>query len=375
MAWALLFQGAPTGRVGPKESIFMTRTAPLALSTLALALVWLLPAAPAHAGCGCDHPPPDWSVVMPPFGSPNKQIEIFAVDGAFTVGASYSVDFGRGFVATAQATLTDRLEVSVPLGAKPGPVALEVAGEGYQHQYPADAFTVLSNPRRIRNKEGVFTARSYKAAVTSDGTLLLPVDVSRVKDGMQFGFAFRDLPLAFGPENVVIYNADGVNLTLFTLDVNSTSKQWGDYYGWTVESDAGISGDYYEGMQEESDDISRASDLFTYWRHEFHTYAEAHAPGGSHEVGANGLHPDGTLHIDHSNLVIAIRGLERDPFHPGDPSRALPLEPGSVRVKIGWISILSEAPVDLSHVAGVIGDTDDDWAEELEEVLFEEHDD
>ncbi len=352
----------------------MPRTVSLAVATLLLAVVWLLPASPAVAGCGCDHPPPDWTVVMPPFGSPNKVVSIFADGGEFTVGASYAVDFGHGDVVSVAATMTDRLEVAVPRGAHVGPVALHVSGPGYDRVYPESAFTVLSNPRKIKKREGVFTARNKKLAVTTDGTILLPVDVSRVLDGMQFAFAFRDLPLAYDHDDVVIYNSDGVDLTLFELDVNSTQQQWGDYHGWTVEGDAGLDDQVYEGLSGDSDDISRASDLFTYWRHEFHTYDDAHAPGGSHEVGPNGYHPDGTLHIDHRQLVIGIRGLERDASQPHDMGLAQPLAPGSRRVKVGWISIKSDDPVDLSFVVPLMGDTDEDWAEELEEVLFEEDD-
>ncbi len=142
-----------------------------------------------------------------------------------------------------------------------------------------------------------------------------------------------------------------------------------------MESDGGLQSEVYESLGSESDDVFRASDMFTYWRHEFHTYSQAHAPGGSHEVDTNGYHPDATLHVDHHNLVIAIHGVERDAVHPLDPSLAQPLAPGKRYVKLGWLSIGSPGPIDLSFVAGMIGDTDDDWAEELEEVLFDDDDD
>ena len=38
--------------------------------------VWIA-ASPAWAGCGCDHPPPAWAQVMPPFGSPGKRTSTF----------------------------------------------------------------------------------------------------------------------------------------------------------------------------------------------------------------------------------------------------------------------------------------------------------
>ena len=340
----------------------------------ALLAATLLSAGAATAGCGCDHPPPDWTVVMPPFGSPNKHIAIYAVNGAFEVGGTYTVDFGAHEIDVV-AEATDRVEAVVPHGVERGPVELRVTGPGYDYTYPDSAFTALPHPRRIKNREGVFHKRGYRAAVGADGTLYLALNVKRAKDALQFAFSFRDLPLAYTADDVVIYNADGVDLTLFTLDVTDAHHQWGEYYGWTVETDAGLDADMYEGLAAESDAIATTSDLFTYWRHEFHTYAAAHAPGGSHQTNANGYHPDGTLHVDHYNLVIAIDGKVRDPSNPGDPSLATPLEPGMQRVDLGWLSIRSDAPIDLSGVAALIGSTDEDWAEELEEILFEEGDD
>ena len=37
---------------------------------------------------------------------------------------------------------------------------------------------------------------------------------------------------------------------------------------------------------------------------------------------------------------------------------------------VGWVSIWSDQPVDLGFITPFIGLTDEDWAEELEEVLF-----
>jgi hypothetical protein len=118
--------------------------------------------------------------------------------------------------------------------------------------------------------------------------------------------------------------------------------------------------------------MAHASDLFTYWRHEFRTYKKAHAKGGSHEVGPSGYHPDLTLHVDHDNLIIAIQGVVRDAKEPQDFDRALPPRPGILQVELGWISLQSEDPVDLSFVAPLITNADRRWVDELEEVLFVE---
>ena len=349
----------------------MERTRYLVLA-LALAVpLWLAPAAPAHAGCGCDHPLPAWTVVMPPFGAAGKQILVFAEGGSFTLGASYVVNFS-GRTRTVTATLADRLEVALPPNVPLGPVAIRVTGPGYDVTYPNSAFTALPNPRKIREREGIFQAKNYQAAIGSDGTLYLPLDLKNVLDAMQFMLALYDLPLDYSEEDVVIYNADGFDLTLFTLDVgNAVERQWGSYYGWSVEDDTGIHADFYRAKTKKPVDLANVSDLFTYWRHEFHTYAAAHAPGGAYAVDVNGFHADGTRHIDHSNLVIAISGKLRNPQAPLDLSLATPLEPGSRAVHIGWISKKSPNPIEPSEIATEMPGTQGPLAEALEEVVFQ----
>ena len=39
------------------------------------------------------------------------------------------------------------------------------------------------------------------------------------------------LPLDFTTDDLIIFNKDGFNLNLFTLDVDGYEKQWGDWYG------------------------------------------------------------------------------------------------------------------------------------------------
>ena len=348
----------------------MERTRYLILA-LALAMpLWLAPVAPAHAGCGCDHPLPDWTVVMPPFGSAGKRIAVFAEGESFTPGASYLVNFS-GRTRSVTATLTDRLEVAVPPSVPPGPVALRVTGQGYDVTYPNSAFTALSHPRKIKEREGIFHARHYQAAVGSDGTLYLPLNLKDVLDATQFMLALYNLPLDFAEEDVIIYNADGVDLTLFTLDVgNAVEKQWGSYYGWNVEDDTGIRADFYRAKTRKPVDLGNVSDLFTYWRHEFHSYSAAHASGGAYAVDVDGYHSDGTRHIDHSNLVIAINGRVRNPQAPLDLSLATPLAPGVREVHVGWISKKSTNPVEPPTIATEMPGTQGPLAEELEEVLF-----
>ena len=71
-------------------------------------------------------------------------------------------------------------------------------------------------------------------AVSAGGVLYLNLDLQDVQDPTQFGFLISDTPLRFGVDDVVFYNADGVDLTIFDLAVEDpTERQWGSYFGWS----------------------------------------------------------------------------------------------------------------------------------------------
>src|SRR5262245_58744511 len=90
------------------------RFAVLAISAVA----WLLGnAAPALAGCGCDHPPPAWAPVMPPFAPPGSKVRVWAKDVKFEVGKAYQVRFGALDLLSIKsftAVKADYLDVVVP---------------------------------------------------------------------------------------------------------------------------------------------------------------------------------------------------------------------------------------------------------------------
>ena len=326
------------------------RLAILSVPLLALAFGLFLPE-PASAGCGCDHPPPAWLALTPPFASPGTTVRVHADGFEFQVGSPYEVDFGGSGKTFAVARDLGALEVVVPPDAKPGPAAVKVKGPGdVDHAFDKSLFTVLAPAPSIPAGDGIWVIRDYKVSVATDGSLLVPLDVEQVLDGTQFAFQFGHLPLTFGQEDVAFFNADGVDLTLFTIDVaDLTERQWGSYYGWTVEQDTGITGEVYDNkvlapLQSFLSDFL-VSDLLTYWRHEFHSYRNAHAPGGSHEVGSDGFHvQQGTLHIDHDRLVLAISGLERGGF---DADSALDsLDPGTRQVNLYISTKVSDKPIE-----------------------------
>lgn len=348
------------------------RSHPLLLALAALALLSSTPDA-ARAGCGCDHPPPDWSLVMPPFGSVGREIQIFPTVGEFVPGAVYRVTFeqqspSRERDVTVVAQSASHLRAQVPNILSPGPVEIRVLGSGYNQTYGPELFTVLPKARIIPPGTGSYMARDFKAAVSADGVLYVPVSVAGVRDATQFAFGLRGLSLAFGQDDLSIYNADGVDLSLFTLQVSDpTQYRWGEYYGWEVEQDTGLYGVVYDEEVEEPEDLLGLSNVATYWRHEFHTYANAHAPGGSHEVDGSGLHPDGSAHVDHHRLVLAISGKERNRNQPADLDSATPLEGGRRTVDLAWISIESVGPIPPADMARFVEEDVDDLSPELEE--------
>lgn len=324
----------------------------LALSTAAL--LTLLAAPPlsptATAGCGCDHPPPAFAPIMPPFASGGTVVTLNASGFLFELGSTYEVDFGSGDPALVTANDVDEVSFAMPQAVLPGPIAVEVTGPGVDYQYGEASFTALPAAVPMPSGDGVAIVVGYQAAVSADGTLLLPFDVDHILEPTQFAFVLGSLRLDFTGEDVVFWNQDGVDLTLFTLDVaDPTQRQWGSYYGWDVNQDAGIAGPVYNRRRRGSMGLLAFSDLLTYWRHEFHAYKTAHEPGGTHEVNEHGYHEaDGTRHIDHGNLVLALSGLERTDFW--DPTVVEPLSPGSRVVELFVATMASQNPIEPGEI-------------------------
>jgi hypothetical protein len=267
--------------------------------------------APARAGCGCDHPLPAWAPVMPSFGYPGSTVRIDGNGSSFKVGTTYAVAFvnpsGRTVSVSVVARNTASIDVTVPTGLLTGPIAIKVTAKQFSKAYGKEFFTALPLPRRVPAGDAVLLVNDYMGAVSSDGTLLIPFDLTDVADPTQFALAVLGKALRFTPADVVFYNKNGFDLTLFTMQVDDpTQRQWGSYYGWDVKTDAGIVQTIYDTKVWGSVAQDAQSDLVTYWRHEFHGYRAAHAPGGSHEVNVSGFHADGTVHVDHDFLILAI---------------------------------------------------------------------
>ncbi len=189
---------------------------------------------------------------------------------------------------------------------------------------------------------GTFYYENVQVAVDTQGRILLPFDLSDLREPMQFFVMVDGLPLRFAEDDVDYYNKDEVNLKLFEMLVASPEDhQWGAFYGALVD---------------EAADAKTCSDVISYWRHEFYTYADAHRAGGSHEVGKDGLHPDGSTHIDHYNLVTAVRPLVCESADADDCER---LKGGSQRLTLKVYQLISPKPI-------AMGDLSDEYIAKLE---------
>ncbi len=371
----------------------------ITLSIVALALLFLASPA-AWAGCGCDHPTPCPTPVMPGFASPGDTVEL--TGGGFTLDlGGNEIEFKKGkskeYKAKKRlktkingdlmkdgdtkleekvnvgATDEEHLRVAVPRGSHNkekklvGPVDIKVKGgkdckeKDEEHLRVAvprgshnkekklvgpvdhkvkggkdckeklaeykDQLLFLSRPLTLEEDEGHYIFVDYPIAVDSSGVIYIPLDLSNIQDAMNFAVYIDNVPLDFGSNDVLMYNKDGFNLNLFTLDVDGYEKQWGAWYGAQALQNA-------DPMK---------SDIVTYWRHDFYEYHAAHEPGGSHYAHTRNedghlVHADGTIHVDHDRLVVAVSGILRDVKQPENVDKMKLLEGG--RIKNAEIHVL-----------------------------------
>lgn len=245
---------------------------------------------PAEAGCGCEKPPPPPSAIRPAFGSPGDTVTVF--DSGLREGRSYGVWFGRKLAfgrAVRKRDLADGVErVQLPVRVPDGPIGpTEVKVMYWWHTVvtvPETDFTVLQAPLSLHETDGDTLVTCYTAAVGADGTMYIPVDVAAVSERMLFGGIAQTYPLRFGAGDIMIYNTQG-----YTMEMLSPE----DTHLISIR-DVAID-DSYEAA---------------YDRHEFNSYRDAHLHVGdlALDPADDSWHVDGTAHIDHDNLVVAILG-------------------------------------------------------------------
>jgi hypothetical protein len=272
-----------------------------ALTIAATMTVVMLASVPARAGCGCQKPPPPLAQIRPAFASPGDELSIFTPD--VETGRSYMVMFigSDGMTVSAAGVATVRRDFAdqqykpqVVLGApelKPGPARVVVMDMNGMPVVTIgeDQFTVLQAPLALAQVDGVTVAECYSAAVGQDGTLYIPVDIKAISDRMLFSGLGMTYPLLFGSEDIAIYNTQGVLMQLLgaeEAEIFAIQDPYGQPHSFEL----------------------------LYDRHEFNTYRDAHLHEAGYGLDATDprWHLDGTPHIDHDRLVIAIKGFVED---------------------------------------------------------------
>lgn len=275
---------------------------------LAIGLVALLAFGdPVRAGCGCDKPPPPRATVRPFVGFSGQPIAI--IDERLAVGGDYEVSFEPlvggsprrvGGRVRLRRDLADgqprpHLRVTVP-DVSLGPCRLTVWSLDQRIlDVPFADFTVTARPLALGAGNAGSRRLAYRAGVGLDGTIYIPVDLRRVSGATQFWGQGFGLPLGFEAANVAMYNDQGFLMQLLEPTIPGLA----------------------EVIPASDPD---ASAVLAYWRHEFRTFKAAHRhdPGLRLDEDRN-WHADGTRHIDHDLIVVAIRGrlTTGEPLAPG----------------------------------------------------------
>jgi hypothetical protein len=148
---------------------------------------------------------------------------------------------------------------------------------------PDDAFTLAAHPIPLHDLAETVTRQGYRTGVGRDGTLYVPVDVTDVSEATTFVGRALDYPLDFAAADVAMYNDQGFLMQL--LD----------------PAEEGLF-EIYRGGAERSTTLA-------YWRHEFVTYKRSHRQKDHLDTGPDPQwHRDGSPHIRHDHIVVAIRG-------------------------------------------------------------------
>jgi len=244
---------------------------------------------PAYAGCGCAKPPPPAQLIRPAFASPGDTITIFPPEnksGDYEIRAAGYRTKVRAVLKRDLADGQSKWQVVVQLPSLPiGPLGIEVKGPGRDFKISPSDFTVMQAPLALQQGDGETIARCYSAAVTADHTVLIPLDISQITDHMIFNGLGEGYPLIFGAQDVMIYNTQGFLMQLLTPE--------------------------NAGIYAIDDPGNPDSMALTYDRHEFNTYREQHSHTGGYGLDPSdrNWHTDGTYHVDHDHLVLAIKGV------------------------------------------------------------------
>ena len=223
-------------------------------------------------------------------------------------------------------------QIVVPLPILPlGPTSVVVTdAAGAEVAYVDDAsFTVASEPVALPADYGTWRVANLQAAVGRDGTTYLSLDLSAVQRPMVFEAQAVGLPLRFTGADIVFHNVQGFLMQRLV----GNGEEQNPIPGMFV-------------FPESATEAATDSDILHYSRHEFSTYFLQHQERRPHAVdGADGnWHLDGTPHVDHDHLIVAITGRNNDGSLP-TPGESAPFD-----LVLQAYSLFSQGIVGVSEV-------------------------
>lgn len=277
----------------------------LAVTTALITAASLLVASPqrAEAGCGCAKAPPSPADIRPHATYRGGEVRIFHPD--LQMGSQYTVRFSGivhdpeqvGGVLPAMARdLADGVEKPQLVVALPdlplGPVSVEVyRKKTLVVSIPDTELTAIPAPIALPSTRGSYSTPEYRAAVSRDGIVYLALDVSAIQDPLVVEAQALGYPLRFVDSGAMFYNTQG--FLMQPLDAAIPGL-------FSIAESSGV-----------------ASDVLRYSRHEFNTYFLQHEERQTHAVSDDpNWHVDGSPHIDHNLLILALMGSLPDGSAP-----------------------------------------------------------
>ena len=218
---------------------------------------------------------------------------------------TYAVTFASGTTsatATVEAEAVNRRDLAdgvykpqvvVPLPDLPlGPTSISVTVAGQSDPLSVvddDAFTVAPQPVALPLAVGEYRLPDFQAAVARDGTVYLSLDLSEIHDPRTFRVQALGYPLVFMSDDVLFYNIQGFLMQRLGEDMPGL-------------------------FSIASSNSATDSDILGYSRHEFNTWYLQHYERQPHSVDPAdpNWHEDGTRHVDHDYLIMAIAGILND---------------------------------------------------------------
>jgi hypothetical protein len=256
---------------------------------------------PVQAGCGCQKPSPPPAAIFPNatyVGAP-----VMLLHSALQNGQLYTVTFTstNGTAATVQTHAVNRrdiadgqykpqLAVSLP-NVPMGPTSITIQqNDGPIVTVLDDSFlTVVPQPVVVPNQVGQYTFSAFQTAVSREGVIYLSLDLTNVTMPMVFRAQAKGYPLRFTGQSAIFYNIQGYLMQLL---------------------DGSIPGLFSINAPNSTSD----SDILQYSRHEFNTYFLQHEERQPHALDQTdpNWHVDGTPHVDHNHLILALTARLND---------------------------------------------------------------